>query len=231
MSLTPPEAVGITNRDEDHTPRLGSTKAEKRMTARKKDPRIGFFDAAAPEWDTGRPHLDTSERIDEVADHLQLKPGQEVLEVGCGTGQLTAWLVAQVGPGHVTGVDFSAEMLARARAKGIDADFRHADVCCDDLGTDRFDLVLCFHAFPHFRDQQAALVTLARAMKPAGRLVVMHWNSAAEINAFHDALAAPVAGDHLPVGDAWTPLLDAAGLTAVRHVDHPGLFVLEARRA
>ncbi|MBS3733662.1 MAG: methyltransferase domain-containing protein [Phycisphaerae bacterium] len=200
------------------------------MTTKKNDPRIRFFDDAAANWDAGRPHSDTDARIDDVSEQLRLQPGEEVLEIGCGTGQLTAWLVEQVGTGHVTAVDFSGQMLARARAKAIAAEFRKADACSDDFGRDRFDVVLCFHAFPHFRDQQAALVALGCAMKPDGRLVVMHWNSAAEINAFHDGLGGAVAGDHLPVGEAWTPLLAEAGLKAVRHIDQPGLFVLEARR-
>ncbi|NLF33281.1 MAG: class I SAM-dependent methyltransferase, partial [Planctomycetes bacterium] len=86
-----------------------------------------------------------TERLSEHADMLGLRPGQALLEVGCGTGKTTAWLAAQVAPGRVTAIDFASEMIARAKGKGIDADFACLDVCRDDLGCARYDVILCFH--------------------------------------------------------------------------------------
>ncbi len=193
------------------------------------DPRIAFFDELAPRWDRdGQSPCETVERVSGLADHLAIKLGHDVLEVGCGTGQLTGWLAEQAGPGKVVAVDFSPAMVARAQAKGISAEFRVADACRDDLGTDCFDVVLCFHSFPHFRDQKAALRNLARAMKPGGRLMVMHLAGSAAINAFHAGVEGAVSVDHLPVGDEWPPLLAAAGLRRVSLIDTDDLFLLTA---
>jgi len=193
------------------------------------DPRIAFFDRQAATWDDGG--LDAAaarRRMSELADALGIRPGCSVLEVGCGTGLLTEWLVRAVAPGRVTAVDFSPEMIARASAKGIAATFRLRDVCRDDLGSRCFDLALCFHSFPHFRDQAAALGNLARALKPSGALAVVHLRGSDHINDFHGSVGGAVGGDLLPVGEQWTPLLRQAGLECLELRDNREGFLLVA---
>lgn len=195
------------------------------------DPRIAFFDRLADEWDVSEQDpRETIARLEELSGLLALRPGEDLLEVGFGTGQITGWLAERVRPGRVMGIDFSAKMRQIAQSKGIPAEFRLADVCCDELGREDFDVALCFHSFPHFRDQQAALRNLARCLKPGGRLIVLHLRSRAEVNAFHQGVGGSVATDLLP-GDAdWDAWLVAAGLAKAKLLDHE-FFFLQAERA
>lgn len=205
----------------------GSTQEGLRVNA--SDRRIAFFDALAAQWDDEEPSSRTmTERLSQQADLLDLRPGQALLEVGCGTGKTTAWLAAQVAPGRVTAVDFAPEMVARAERKGINADFACLDVCSNRLGCGRYDVVLCFHSFPHFRDQAAALRNIAQALKPGGRMIVMHLAGSTHINRFHAGVDGPVNHDVLPVGAEWEPLLAAAGLKQVALMDREDLFFLDA---
>jgi len=193
------------------------------------DPRIAFFDGLAVHWDVEGPtEQEITQRLQGLRDLLDLRPGQDLLEVGCGIGKATAWLVAQVAPGRVTAVDFSPAMIAKAREKRIDANFFCFDVCSDDLGEACYDIVLCFHSFPHFRDQPAALSNLAESLKADGRLIVIHLAGSDHINRFHAGLEGPVRGDSLPAGNAWNVLLRRAGLDRTRLVDREDLFFLEA---
>ena len=195
------------------------------------DPRIGFFNRIAAEWDAAEQDpAETIRRLEAISDLLALRPGQQVLEVGCGTGQLTGWLADRVRPGAVVGVDFSPGMLQQARAKGLEAELRLADVCRDELGPAQFDLALCFHSFPHFRDQARAVENLAGVLQCGGRLLVVHLNSRAEVNAFHDQVGGAVAGDHLPDQPTWDTLLSPVGLRRTHWIDREGLFFLEAIR-
>jgi ubiquinone/menaquinone biosynthesis C-methylase UbiE len=196
------------------------------------DPRIAFFDRLADEWDCSE--QDQGEIINEMngrAELLGLQPGECVLEIGCGTGQLTGWLADRVQPGRVVGMDFSSEMLRKAKSKNIPATFRLADVCQDDLGDSEFDLALCFHSFPHFRDQAAALRNLARCLKPGGRLVVIHLKSRDAINMFHHHVGGTVGGDFLPDDVFWNTSLVATGFQKPEIDDAPNGFFLRAKVA
>jgi ubiquinone/menaquinone biosynthesis C-methylase UbiE len=193
------------------------------------DPRIGFFDALAAGWDEEEPSAEEmTARLSEQAGLLALQPGDALLEVGCGTGKTTTWLASAVAPGRVTAVDFAPEMIAQARAKNIPADFACLDVCSDDLGEAKYDVILCFHCFPHFRDQAAALKNFAHAVKPGGRVLVMHLAGSEHINHFHSSVEGAVQHDMLPIGDQWPPLLTQAGLKQTKLIDREDLFFLEA---
>lgn len=194
------------------------------------DPRIAFFDGLAERWDDENPSSEQMvARLIQHADLLALEPGESLLEVGCGTGKTTGYLVEQVAPGRVTAIDFAPKMIDNAQAKNIDADFHCMDICSDDLGTARYDVALCFHSFPHFRDQPAALRNLRRAMKDTGRLIVMHCAGSDHINQFHAKLTGAVNQDLLPVGDEWDALLSAANLMRQSHIDRGDLFLLTAQ--
>jgi ubiquinone/menaquinone biosynthesis C-methylase UbiE len=193
------------------------------------DPRIAFFDRLADEWDDSEhDSMETIGRIEQHTELLDLQSGHRLLEVGCGTGQLTGWLADRVRPGRIVAVDFSQKMLAKAASKGISADFRAADVCRDDLGHGEFDVALCFHSFPHFRDQSAALRNLARCLKSSGRLIVMHLRGRAAINTFHQGVGGVIATDLLPTDQQWGKWLNSAGLRLTKLIDEAELFFLRA---
>ena len=80
------------------------------------DPRIAFFDDLAPRWDdVGQDPEQTVRQVAQWCELLDFRPGEDLLEIGCGTGQLTGWLAAQVAPGRVMAIDFSSRMLDQAR--------------------------------------------------------------------------------------------------------------------
>jgi ubiquinone/menaquinone biosynthesis C-methylase UbiE len=193
------------------------------------DPRIAFFDRLASSWDDEEQDpAQTLNRLTELDEITAFRPGEDLLEVGCGTGQLTGWLADRVRPGRVVAIDFSAGMIEKASAKG-GGEFRVADACQGDLGTAEFDVALCFHSFPHFRDQAAALRNIARSLKPNGRLIVMHLCGRTAVNAFHAGVGGVVGADLLPTDGQFNTWLSQACMKAVRSIDRDDLFYLEAR--
>jgi SAM-dependent methyltransferase len=199
------------------------------------DPRIAYFDSLAANWDAESPSADDMlGALERHRERLGFQPGQHLLELGCGTGKTTGWLVEAVAPGRVTAVDFAPDMIAAAKAKNIEATFLCADICSGPVGDekDAFDVVFCFHCFPHLRDQAAGLANMAASMPPQGRLIIMHMRGSEHINGFHAQLPPPICDDLLPTSEAqWQDLLTRAGLEMQTFIDRDDLFFLEARHA
>jgi trans-aconitate methyltransferase len=102
-----------------------------------------------------------------VFELLAAKPGERILDLGCGDGALTA-KIASTGA-EVVGVDSSASMVEAAQALGLDARLLSGD----QLQFDReFDAVFSNAALHWMRNQDAVLTGVHRALKPGGRFVV-----------------------------------------------------------
>lgn len=95
------------------------------------------------------------------------------LEIGCGTGKNTAWLLTKAE--HVTAVDLSDEMLAKAQAK-INTEkvqFHQADIMQEWKFADRpFDLATFSLVLEHIEDLDAIFQKLAKAIAPNGYVYV-----------------------------------------------------------
>jgi trans-aconitate methyltransferase len=102
-----------------------------------------------------------------VLEWLNAQMGEFILDLGCGDGQLTQRL-ASTGV-HVLGVDASADMVAAARERGIEAEQANAELLPFHDAT--FDAVFSNAALHWVRDQDAMLTQVHRVLKPGGRFV------------------------------------------------------------
>ena len=109
-----------------------------------------------------------------AADLAQAGPGDTVLDVATGTGDLAVELDRRVQPGGtVIGSDFSEEMLARARPKAPDIAFEWGNALDLPYESDRFDAVTVGFGARNFDDLEAGLREMTRVAKPGGRVVVL----------------------------------------------------------
>jgi demethylmenaquinone methyltransferase/2-methoxy-6-polyprenyl-1,4-benzoquinol methylase len=133
-----------------------------------------MFDRIAPRYDTLNRLL--SFRLDQywrrVTIHtVAISPHDTVVDIACGTGDLSE-LAVQRGA-RVIGVDFSANMLARARCRQIKAAFVQADASKIPLPTSWATVVLSGFALRNFVSVPAVLAETARILKPEGRLALL----------------------------------------------------------
>ena len=121
--------------------------------------------------------------------------GREVLDLGCGTGRHTAWLV-EAGA-RTTAVDFSAGMLEQARARVATGDVRfvthdlHEPLPFADTS---FDAVVSGLVLEHLRDLHAFFAEAHRVLRPAARAVVSAMHPACSCAGARRALPTPSPG-------------------------------------
>jgi SAM-dependent methyltransferase len=167
-----------------------------------------------------------------VVELLAPRPGERILDLGCGDGVLTAKVGA--AGASVVAVDAAPDMVAAARAKGLDARV----VPGQSLAFEReFDAVFSNAALHWMHPQEAVLAGVARALKPGGRFVAEmggHNNTAAIQVAFRAVLgrrgieALKLSPWYFPSAAAYRIKLEAAGFTVEEIAIVPRPTPLEA---
>ncbi len=144
-----------------------------------------------------------------VLAHAAVKPGEVVLDIGCGTGGTVLALADAVGPsGRVIGLDVSAPMigLARSRAEGrANVSLVLGDAAAHPFEPGSADVLFSRFGVMFFGDPVGAFAHMRQAMKPGGRVAMAVWQPA--------------------LANAWvrTPLHAVAGIVAIPEATDVGL--------
>ncbi len=189
---------------------------------------------SADPWESGTPYENFMGRwsrlvAQEFLAWLNEPPARRWLDVGCGTGALTAAILAQSAPARVVGVDPAEPFVAFARHTVPDprADFRVGDALNLPVDSGDFEVVVSGLALNFIPDALAALGEMARAAGPGGRVAAYVWDYAGKMEMlryFWDAAVAlnPAAapldeGPRFPLCQpaALESLFNRAGLQAI----------------
>jgi SAM-dependent methyltransferase len=169
-----------------------------------------------------------------------ISAGDEVLDIGCGTGLTTREAARAAAPGRVVGVDVSERMLERAREVAADEGLENISFELGDAQVHRFDpagfdVAISRFGTMFFNDPAAAFANIAAALRPEARLVLLVWQRREDnewMQAFDAALgdaARPPAPDMDPLSlgdaEATARLLEGAGFDGIAFEDvHEPVF-------
>ena len=169
-----------------------------------------MFDRISPVYDVMN-HAMTAgldRRWRRLAAETVVRPGDAVLDACCGTGDLA--IAAERAGGRVTGLDFSEQMLVRARGKSDSVEWVLGDVTALPFDDASFDAVTVGFGIRNVPDLEAGLAELARVVRSGGRVACLEITRPEGMlkpffRLWFDGLV-PLAGKILPGGRAYTYL-------------------------
>jgi SAM-dependent methyltransferase len=174
--------------------------------------------ANAWDGDEGEYWASHAERFDQAVagyhrrflDAAAIAPTDEVLDIGCGTGQTTLDAARCAPSGSVLGVDLSARMIEVARREAArhavtNARFLQADAQLYPFPDQSFDAAISRTGAMFFGDPQAAFTNIGRALRPGGRLVLLVWQAPSRNEWFTAFSTAMAAGRPLPAPPPQAP--------------------------
>ena len=124
-----------------------------------------------------------------TVDLAAVKPGEKILDVASGSGDLAMAFAKAVGPTNVWQTDINEAMLRVGRDRLVNSGFATPNALCDaeslPFASDSFDLVTVAFGLRNMTHKDAALAEMTRVLKPGGRLLVL------EFSKVHEALKKP----------------------------------------
>lgn len=169
-----------------------------------------MFDRIAPFYDAMNRLMTAGldRRWRRLAAASVVRPGDSVLDACCGTGDLA--LAAEAVGGRVTGVDFSEEMLARARRKSDSVDWVRGDLLALPFSDGSFAAATVGFGIRNVAQLDEGLREIARVLEPGGRFACLEITRPRGVlrpffRLWFDGLV-PLAGKVLPGGAAYTYL-------------------------
>ncbi|MFJ9347959.1 class I SAM-dependent methyltransferase [Streptomyces sp. NPDC101237] len=187
-----------------------------------------FFTARAAGWDSRFP--DDGPAYAAAVAELGLRPGDRVLDAGCGTGRALPPLRAAVGPsGRVIGLDLTPAMLQAAVRAGRhrDGSLVLADVAALPVRSESLDAVFAAGLIAHLPRPDRNLRELARVVRPGGRLALFHPIGRAALAARQGRRITP---DDLRAQGNLGPLLAGSGWRMTSYADQDARFLAVAVR-
>ena len=169
-----------------------------------------MFDRIAPVYDAMNRTMTAGldRRWRRLTAEAVVRPGDEVLDACCGTGDLA--IAGAAAGGRVTGLDFSEPMLERARRKAPSLEWIQGDVLELPFEDASFDAATVGFGVRNVDDLQRALVELRRVLRPGGRLGILEITRPRGVLApfyrFWFDRVVPLLGKLLPGGSAYTYL-------------------------
>ena len=199
------------------------------------NPRIGFFDTIADQWDGWHDLRELACNLDAILGKFAIDPGSTVVDAGCGTGNLAVSLLNGIlGPsGRIVAVDISEKMLALARRKVTDPRVTWHCGQADRLPLEdgAADHVICFSAWPHFHDSTAVTREFRRVLRTGGFLHILHLISRSEVNRIHAHAHPSVRADILAPAGETARLLEAHGFRVMDMTDDVKRYLITACKA
>lgn len=189
-----------------------------------------FFNREAENWDERIPD---KKRLKPLIKRFNIKNTDLILDLGTGTGALFPFYNKIIDKSiPITGVDFSINMLKKARQKNKEKNnnFILGDISELPFKSGKFFKSFCFATFPHLIDKRKGLSEITRITQTGGEIYIAHLMGSKVMNKFHSKLDGIVKHDYLPNPKEFNELISELPLEIVITEDKDDLFLLVIKK-
>lgn len=154
-----------------------------------------FFDVRAENWDKNQK---SKEFLKGVLSKVNIKKGDKVLDLACGTGVISS-ILQEMSETKLYAIDLSSEMIKQAQKKSTNSNIEF--ICSDfyKFNEKDFNVIVCFDAYPHFLDREKFSKKLCSSLIKSGIAYIIHDCGRDELNSHHTLHANHVSRMLLPV--------------------------------
>jgi ubiquinone/menaquinone biosynthesis C-methylase UbiE len=183
-------------------------------------------------------NLSYDEFEEKFVELANVQPGQTVLDVACGTGRSHQALKQRLGAkGKLMAVDFSSEMLTRAKARGRQLKLRniryqqvHAERLSDSFEEESFEAVLCCNGMPSFPHPRRALTEMAYVLRPGGTLTFSTVNRDKTDESLFMRWSMKFPPGRFPHMEEFKRALRQLGLSRIKFHEQGSMIIVTARK-
>ncbi|HBM70852.1 MAG TPA: SAM-dependent methyltransferase, partial [Firmicutes bacterium] len=148
-----------------------------------------FFDKLAPSWD--KEQNANKKSILSLLNRLEIKKGDDVLDLACGTGTITK-ILFNITKKQITAIDISSKMIEIAKSKYNKDVAMFLPIDYYDYQGKKFDWIIIYNSYPHFLDLGKFKEKLVDTLKDKGRVAIIHSLSRKELDSHHKVHALKV---------------------------------------
>ena len=186
-----------------------------------------FFNQIAPDWDNR--YKPDAIKIRFLLSKLKIKRCDRILDIGTGTGVLIPFIREKSICSHITGVDFSENMLNIAQQKfqgKRNLSFQLLDIEKDNI-PEKFHHIILFSIFPHLQKKTETIKKLMEQnLFPGGNILIAHTQSRYHLNLIHSQKDIDMPNSHLIAAKKQAELFRDASLNVVEADENDQYYYL-----
>ncbi len=171
-----------------------------------------FFNSMASRWDEICCH--PAEKIEYIMDRIQLRKGDNVFDIGSGTGITLPFIEKRIGKeGKIVALDIAENMIEISKKKNV---YSNIVFVVDDFyqysSKETFDCILAYSCYPHFQDKENFFKKAFSLLKTGGKIVIAHIEAREKINNRHSDVKDRIVSESLPKAHQTADLMEKCNL-------------------
>ncbi|MCM8777631.1 MAG: class I SAM-dependent methyltransferase [Candidatus Omnitrophica bacterium] len=192
------------------------------MLKNKKD----FFNNLADKWD--EKDIVSPEKYRRIISEVCINKGQNILDVGTGTGVLIPYILEVEAEVNIFAIDFAEKMIEKLKEKKFPANVRASvmDIRKVYFADAFFDRIIVNSCYPHFEEKPSVLKEVYRILKKKGLFIISHPTGRKFVNKLHQSTHPIIKEDIIKEPSILKESIEPFGFKLIKGIDEDDFFLL-----